>query len=160
LIVALAALVVSAAAVAISARQLREAHRANTFPATVDLFREYRSAEMVAARRLLAAKLKTLDSATGIRGLPDDVAQAALKVSHYLDNLGVQVAYGLIDAKVVAGFLGDSTLRLWGELRPFVVQERTFRSPGAYLQYFEHLAATLKEIQPTTVRAGLRKWST
>jgi hypothetical protein len=64
---------------------------------------------MVAARRLISGMLSGLDSRGGTRGLPDDVAQAAPKVSHFLDNLGVLVANGLLDPRLPAGFLGDST---------------------------------------------------
>lgn len=113
---------------------------------------------MVAARKLLSEQLPGLDPAAGIRALPDDVAQAALRVSHYLDNLGVLVAHGLLDPKLAAGFLGDSTLRLWSQLQPFIARERTLRSPQAYLQYFEHLAVTLHKAQPVRVREGLEVW--
>ncbi len=158
LTVAIAALAVAAIAALISARQLTEATRANAFPATVDLFREYRSREMVAARRLLSQKLPVAEDATAIRDLPDDVAQAALKISHYLDNLGVLVAHNLLRPELAAGFLGDSTLRLWRQLEPFIVRERVLRTPNAYLQYFEHLATTLHEVQPVRVRADLKTW--
>ncbi len=158
LIVALIALVVAAISAFISARQLREAMRANAFPAVVDLFREYRSAEMVAARRLLSSKLPELEPVEGIQGLPDEVASAAIKVGNYLDNLGVLIARRLLDPEVAAGFLGDSALRLWRELSPFIQRERELRSPAAYQEYFEHLAVTLEEVQPTRARAKLRKW--
>jgi len=158
LAIAIAALIVAAIAALISVRQLREATKANAFPAAVDLFREYRNREMVAARRLLSQELPAPENAKAIRDLPDDVAQAALKVSHYLDNLGVLVAHGLLQPELAAGFLGDSTLRLWQQLEPFIVRERALRSPNAYLQYFEHLAATLHEVQPMRVRAGLKSW--
>jgi hypothetical protein len=159
LTIAIFALIVSAVAAGISIRQLREASKANAFPAAVDLFREYRNREMVAARRLLSEKLPTLEDAGGIRDLPDDIAQAALKISHYLDNLGVLVAHDLLQPKLAAGFLGDSTLRQWILLEPFILRERAMRSPSAYLQYFEHLAVTMKEVRPVRVRAELKAWS-
>jgi hypothetical protein len=158
LVIAISALVVAIAAAVISARQLLEVEKANTFPATVDLFREYRTREMVAARRLISERLPQLSEESGFSGLPDDVAQASLKVSHFLDNLGVLVANDLLDPKLAAGFLGDSTLRQWVLMKPFIERERELRSPNAYLQYFEHLAATLHEIKPARVRAVLRKW--
>jgi hypothetical protein len=157
LAVAITALIVAAVAAAISAWQLREARRANAFPAVVDLFREYRSADMVKARRLLDEELPRLDGKSGIRGLPDDVAQAALKVSHYLDNLGVLVAYELVEPDFAAGFLGDSALRMWGKLSPFIINERALRSPGAHLQYFEHLVATFEEAPPSRARRKLKR---
>jgi hypothetical protein len=158
LVVAIVALSISAAAVLISMRQLRETRKANSFPATVDLFREYRSTEMVAARRLLRDRATTLDPSKGVRGQPDDVAQAVLRVGHYLDNLGVQLHYGLIEPELVAGFLGDSTLGLWSVLQPLIVRERELREPSAYLSYFEHLAETLRRLEPPRVRTELLTW--
>lgn len=81
-----------------------------------------------------------------------------MRVSHYLDNLGVLVANDLLNPHLAAGFLGDSTLRLWSLLEPFIERERALRSPNAYLQYFEHLAATVHEVQPSRVRADLKSW--
>lgn len=158
LAIAIAAFLVSVVAAWASIRQLHEARTSNAFPATVDLFREYRSVEMVAARRLLSQRLPDLNPDKGISELPDDVAQAALTVSHYLDNLGVQVAQDLVAPELVGGFLGDSTLRLWRLLQPFIVSERRRRHPQAYLQYFEHLAETLRTVDPVRMRASLRTW--
>jgi hypothetical protein len=155
---AVAALLLSGLAAATSVRQLREARKANAFPATVDLFREYRSEQMVAARRLLSRRLVELDHGKGIQGMPDDVARAALKLAHYFDNLGVQVEHRLIPADIVAGFLGDSALRLWSQLEPFIFSERELRSPNSYLEYFEHLATVLHDLQPMRARAGLLEW--
>ena len=159
LAVAIAALIVAAIAAFISIRQLREATKANAFPAAVDLFREYRDTEMVAARKLLSEELPTAENAKAIRNLSDDVGQAALKVSHYLDNLGVLVAHDLLQPELAAGFLGDSAVRLWSQLEPFIALERELRSPNAYLQYFEDLATRMHEVQPMRVRAGLRSWA-
>lgn len=157
LTIAILALLVSTLLALISAWQLREARRANAFPAVVDLFREYRSMEMVAARRLLSQRAKEFDESLGIAGMPDDVAQAALRVTHYLDNLGVLIAKELIGIELVAGFLGDSTLRQWQLLKGFIRSERRRRQPQAYMQYFEHLTARLVEVDPASVRAKLKK---
>ena len=83
---------------------------------------------MVEARRLLSDELRELDPEGGMRGLPDEVARAALRVSHYLDNLGVLVANGLLEPELAAGFLGDSALRLWRDLYPFITRERELRT--------------------------------
>ena len=156
LVIAIAAVAVAAATMIIVALQVAEARKANALPATIDLFREYRSAEMEKARRLLADRLPDLDPATGMRGLPDDVAVAASQVSQYLDNLGVLVARGLLAAELAAGFLGDSILRMWRMLAPFILRERELRTPPHYQHYFEHLAATVQQINPTRARAKLR----
>jgi hypothetical protein len=94
-----------------------------------------------------------------MKGLPDDVAVAAFQVSQYLDNLGVLVARGLLSAELAAGFLGDSILRMWRMLAPFIVRERELRTPPHYQHYFEHLAATVQRVDPTRARAKLRTYA-
>ena len=54
LVIAIAAVIVSALTMIIVALQVAEARKANALPATINLFREYRSAEMEKARWLLA----------------------------------------------------------------------------------------------------------
>lgn len=157
LAIAIVALIVAAIAAAISGWQLREARKANAFPAVVDLFREYRAEEMVAARRLLSEELKEIDPPCAVRDLPDHLAQAVLRVSHFLDNLGVLLAHSLIQPHIVAGFLGTSAKRIWQDLLPFIELERELRPSGVYVEYFEHLVATLEVVRPEDVRSDLRK---
>ena len=106
LVIAIAAVIVSALTMIVVALQVAEARKANALPATIGLFREYRTAEMEKARRLLTERLPDLDPASGMRGLPDDVAIAAVQVGLYLDNVGVLVARGLLAPELAAGFLG------------------------------------------------------
>jgi hypothetical protein len=154
-VIAIAAVIVSALTVIVVGLQVAEARKANALPATIDLFREYRSTEMEKARQLLAERLPALNPASGMRGLPDDVAVAAFQVSQYLDNLGVLVARGLLAPDLAAGFLGDSVLRMWGVLAPFIVRERELRTPPHYQHYFEHLTATVQRVDPTRARSKL-----
>jgi hypothetical protein len=65
--IAIAAVIVSALTMIIVALQVAEARKANALPATIDLFREGRSAEMEKARRLLTERLPDLDPARGMR---------------------------------------------------------------------------------------------
>ena len=157
LTIAIIALLVAAFAAFTSWRQLSEVRKANSFPAVVDLFREYRTSEMVAARRLLSEKLPHIDPPCAIHDLPDDLADAALRVMHYLDNLGVMLHHGLVEPEIVSGFLGGSAARIWRELSGFIVRERASRPNGVYVEYFEHLVATLKVYRPEDARSGLRK---
>jgi hypothetical protein len=158
-VIAIAAVIVSTLTMIIVALQVVQARKANALPATIDLFREYRSAEMEKARQLLAERLPDLDPASGMRGLPDDVSVAAFQMSQYLDNLGVLVAHGLLSPELAAGFLGDSALRMWRVLSPFIVRERELRTPPHYQHYFEHLAVTVQQVDPTRARSKLRTFA-
>jgi hypothetical protein len=144
--VAYAAIIIASLALALTALQLAQSRKANAFPATVDLFREYRAEEMVHARRVLHQKLGSLDPDLGISQLPGEVRDAAERVSFYLDNIGVLIAHKLVHPKLVAGFLGVSSLNIWRVLYPFVERERT-RRDTVYLNYFEHLAAEMEKIK-------------
>ena len=89
--------------------------------------------------------------------MPDELAQPVLRIAHYLDNVGVMIDKKLIKPELVAGFLGDSALRQWHQLERFIRKERLIRTPPAYMNYFEHLAATLQIVRPEDVRKKLRK---
>jgi hypothetical protein len=157
LIIAVVALVVAVISAIISARELREARKANAFPAAIDLFREFRDPDFVADRRLLLRELENCDPETGMSGLPDGINQAAFRVSHYLDNVGVLVAHKLIDPEIAVSFLGASALSLWQALSDFIRRERELRSYADYQMHFEHLAATVDALQLDSGRLGWRK---
>jgi hypothetical protein len=154
-ILATIAIVVSLAAVAISWRQLREARRTNSFPAALDLFREYRSLEMVQARALLRSDLAGYPADQGIRELPGAVGHAARKVSHYLDNLGVLVDNGLMDPQLAAGFLGNNVIEMWDALAPFIRADRARGPVRGYQRYFESLVVAVEKANPDEVIAKL-----
>lgn len=158
LALAIAALAVSAVTVIAVVRQVSEAKKSNTLPTAIDLFREYRSVEMEQARRLLADQLPRLDATSGMQGLPEDVALAAAQVSHYLDNLGLVVARGLVDPGLAAGFLCENILRTWQDLSPFIFRERELRSQPNYQPYFEHLVATVQHMAPIQAHQNLRRF--
>jgi hypothetical protein len=157
LAIAILALVVAIASAVISARQLREARKANAFPAAIDLFREFRDPGFVADRRLLLTELEDCDPELGMQGLPDRVRPAAFRVSHYLDNVGVLVAHRLIDPEIAGSFLGASALQLWEELKEFIRRERVLRSYPDYQMHFEHLAATVDSLQLDSDSLGWKK---
>lgn len=157
LAIALVALVVAIASAVISARQLREARKANAFPAAIDLFREFRDPAFVADRRLLLTELEHCDPAQGMQGLPDGIRQAAFRVSHYLDNVGALVAHRLIDPEIAGSFLGASALQLWEALKEFIRRERVLRSYPDYQMHFEHLAATVDSLRLDSASLGWRK---
>jgi hypothetical protein len=157
LIIAIGALIVASFAALVSVRQLWEARKANVFPAVVTLFSQYREPEMIRARRALSQGLSEIEQPCAIHDLPDDVARAPLEVANYLENVGLLMQLDLIDPRIVVGFMGGSAERIWDELAAFIALERESRPEGLYLEYFEHLAATIRELRPMEVRSELRK---
>src|ERR1044072_3257326 len=128
----------------ISARHVEEAQKANALSATVEFFREYRSEQMVADRRLVLATVRKLENSDrGVTDLPNDTARAAIRLSHYLDHRALLVATDLFPAEMAPGFLGVTAVQLWEGLRPFIETERERRPGRLYLEHFEHLAVTL-----------------
>jgi hypothetical protein len=89
----------------------RQSRRANELPAIIDLFAEYRSPEMVRARRLVHAELGGGVDPVALHELPDSLAEAATRVGHFLDHLGVLVSLGLLRADVVSSFIGRASSR-------------------------------------------------
>ena len=142
---AIAAIVISAVVLLVAAAALYQAAKANRFPAAVELFGEYRSYEMVNARRVLFQKLSDQNPNLGISHLPPEVREAAERVGFYLDNVGALVAHKLVSRKLVAGFLGVSAQNQWKALMPYVNRERLNRD-SVYLNYFEYLAAEMEKI--------------
>lgn len=168
---ALAALIISlvsaATAIAVSLvawRQLREARIANALPAAIDLFREYRSDSLTTARKVVFAELGGAEESPAMSALPDNVRPSAYLISHFLDNLGVLVAEGLMKPELAARFLGDTAISLWLKLEPSIQKERELRASrlwsGArdYQRYFEDLAVTLRQLEPEVTRRGLKRW--
>ncbi|HWC07762.1 MAG TPA: hypothetical protein VG458_01800, partial [Solirubrobacterales bacterium] len=91
----------------------REARRGNSLGATVDLFREYRTDQMRTDRRCLREALRDVDTPQGgVTDLPEPAAQAALRLCHYLDHMGVLVAHGLFPLKLTTGFMGITAVQI------------------------------------------------
>ena len=57
------------------------------------------------------------------------------------------------------GSSGNSALRMWRVLSPFIVRERELRTPPHYQHYFEHLAVTVQQVDPTRARSKLRTFA-
>jgi hypothetical protein len=155
IVISIGAVLVSMISAGFAWMQLRQAKRASEVPAITGLFAEYRSPEMVAARKLLYAQLPGTE-ACPLHDLPPPLAEAAELVAHYLDHLGVLVRFRLLKPKVVSGFILLSAKHVWDELVTYVDLEREKRDGGLYLNHFEHLVAVMSDFDPNSVRNELR----
>jgi hypothetical protein len=164
LVVSIASALFAALAARYTARQAHQAKVANAFPAVIDMFREYRGPLSTARSRVFDLIDEAPETAPPLGDLPPDLKQPAIAVCHFLDNLGVLVAEGLMDSEIAARYLGDTAIALWKRLLPYIEAERNRRLasgiPGAadYLRYFEHLVVTLEELNPEHTRMRLKRW--
>jgi len=160
LIVAIAAVAVatvSAVIAVFSVRyakgQLEQARVANALPTAIELFREFRA--MRESRHLALSQLPS--TPVPMNQLPRDV----IDLAHLLDNIGMLVAEDLVSAELVAGYMGNSVIALWDKLGPSIEADRKRRRDAgesdAYQEYFEYLARRMEEVDPTKVRAKLKR---
>src|SRR5262245_27543784 len=134
LVISVGALGLAGASAFYADRTLREARKANALPTLLEFVQEYRRYE--ADRRYLLRDLRNEhDPKVGISGLPNDARERVVRVQHYLDQLGLLVDQQLVDAGAVAGFMGESVLRSWQALSPYITAERDIRGED-YAEYF------------------------
>jgi hypothetical protein len=157
LIVSILAAVIAGASAAFAFRSEREARRANDI-AVLDFLREYRAAEP--SRRYVFRELaREQPSPLRIADLPDEPREHAFTVCHYLDHLGFLVDHRIVDQEGVAGLLGESVLRAWEVLAPYIRSERDARGTD-YAAYFEDLAERIRRLDPASKRKQLLRVST
>jgi hypothetical protein len=145
---ACASVLISIAALIIALYALREARKSNTLPGALEFLGQYRG--LATDRRRVIDKLKP--NAGEVSDLDPEIRDEVIRVSHYLDQLGFLVEHNLVDAKLVAGFMGDSIVLLWQVLSPFIKTERERRGGGDYQWYFQKLAERMEAMEPARVR--------
>src|SRR5581483_12281856 len=152
LIVSIFAAVIAGVSAAFAFRSEREARRTNDI-AVLEFLREYRAAEP--SRRYVFRELAAAHpSPVRIADLPDMPREHAFTVCHYLDHLGFLVDHGIIDQEGVAGLLGESVLRAWEVLGPYIRSERDARGTD-YAAYFEDLAERIRRLDLPSMRTQL-----
>jgi hypothetical protein len=157
LAVAIVAALAAGCAALFAWRSVREAKRANAFPASLTLLGEYRD-DLEPDRRYIVRQLRNDVPDANIRAaeLPDEARRHVLQVCEYLDHLGLVVDQGLADDKTVAAFMKESLLRMWDNLAGHIRAERAARDEP-YSEYLEDLVARVSAIDAATVRRHLRK---
>jgi hypothetical protein len=156
LVVSVMAVTVAVASGVVALLSQREARKSNDL-AILEALREYR--EIEASRRFVFRELAQRNNpALGITRLDEESRKHVVAVCHYLDHLGFLVDSSVVKREAIAGLLGESVLRCWKDLRPFIEAERRERD-GEYAQYFENLAAEVLEADPKKVRSHLRRMS-
>lgn len=141
---------------------LRLSRHSNTLPVLVELFREHRSDRLAEARSYVRQELPAIDVTGGLSALPPDKQKLVRDLSWFYDNLGALVAHDIVDIDPVAGYLGGSVLETWDTLQPLIEGERLRRvndsDASRWQEYFENMAALLRDCSPETARRRQRNW--
>lgn len=155
LLVAVLALLVSTG---VAWRQLSRMRESNMLPVTLDMFREFRTHEFRAAMRYLVEDLWTEHppGTTGITALPDDARARLTEVISYFNNVGLLLHQGIVDERVIQGFMGGSLLRAWDRVAPYLRVERALRDDPIFYGFFEHAVARCDAVTREELRDRLR----
>lgn len=154
IIVSVLALVTSLAGLAV---QRFTARNSDTVATTLTLFQEFRSPEMAAARRVVTdGLLKAPGQETAVNELDEDVKDSVIAVCRYFDHVGVLVAYRMVPAEPVVGYLGSSVDYHWTRLKPYVLKERERRRDD-YLEYFELLSTVVQQYGSDRIQSRVRR---
>jgi len=133
-------------------KQIMLAKHSNSFPVTIDMFREFRSLEFKQHLYYVLFKFPSINQPDkGIHGLPEETRNHVLEVCHFFDNLGVMVANKAVDEKLIISFLGGTALKTWEIIYPYIMAERAGRENGLYQEFFEHLIFVIKKNPPEKV---------
>jgi hypothetical protein len=134
LILGVAALVLSAAALAYS---IHSNTRASMLTVVTTMLAHWNSPEMAATKRRIA---EMPDHAGELAKLPVSLRDDVATLAGYLDGVGLLLREGLVPAAAVCGFIGGPAQYFWGRLAAIVELERVRRPEPGYRRDFEWLA--------------------
>ena len=94
----------------------------------------------------------------GVSGLPEPAREHVRKVGFFYDNLGVFVAYHVVEEDLVLGFFGVGMNEAWAIMYPFIRREEEIRKMQ-YLVFFNDLVVRFREHSPADIyrKRGLRR---
>jgi hypothetical protein len=143
IVLSIVSVAIAIAAVRYARASAREARLANEFPIFLELLRDYR--ELEPDRKYVFTQLASdcPDASIGIRGLPPEIHDKVVGISHFPDQLGLLVQRDLANPDSIAGFIGGSILRMWAAIGPFIYAEAKLRDES-YQRYFEDLAERVR----------------
>ncbi|HEY6796789.1 MAG TPA: hypothetical protein VI248_19130 [Kineosporiaceae bacterium] len=159
-IVSVVALIVSSVS---SRRQDRISHGANLMTILGGAFASFRTPAFISAQNYVYYKMGQHDVNLGYRGLPEEIRQDILMVSHFYNDLGRMVAYEALDEDVAVPSFGGALHQSWETLRPFIEKEREFMSAEGrvrFMVYFEDMACRVRRRydRGEDFYRGLLKW--
>jgi hypothetical protein len=135
--------------------------RQNLLPIALDFFREARTPEWFVARDWV---LKHLAAEClpdfGVSSLPEPAREHVRKLGFFYHNLGVFVAYRVVEEDLALGFFGPGMNEVWAIVDPYIRREEEFRQMQ-YMAFFKDLVVRFREHSPADIyrKKGLRRVS-
>lgn len=159
LLLAVVALVVSVAALAVSSllswRQLTSMRHANHLPVTIELLtRDFMDESFQASERLALTGLPAADPDAGFSGLPEPLRSAAFRTAWFYDSIGILVAFGFVDERLVVATINYRIRQVWRAVAPYARVERDLRG-APFLDFLEDLAARAFAKDPNRLHHSL-----
>jgi hypothetical protein len=124
-------------------RQVGAAAQTQRLHATHDFLDIIAVDEVREARRKLFAKHdQPLNSAF----LGPDERESAVRLAVAYDRVGLMVEHELLEDDLVYLWQGAEVIRLWGLVKPLVIEERRIRGRENYCLYFERMASHFADL--------------
>jgi hypothetical protein len=139
-------------------RQLRLTTHANLLPVIIQRFQEFRSDEFTTDLDYIKTKLwkDYPPKEWGFDNLPEEARAPFRTVALFFNDVGILVANGVIDDVLATSYMGNSVLRAWNRLEPYIRNERCTRNDKYFFVFFEHLAFVVKQNPPSELNARLK----
>jgi hypothetical protein len=136
-------------------RQMRTAKDGYALPVVLHVFSAFRTESHVASERYVLHQLGT-DFPVPIpySDLPLSARSQLWGVAGLYDDLANLVAHGVVSEALVVGSRGNTVIRVWEALQPFVELDRRQYGSNAFV-YLEDLAARATRSPPAEVHKRL-----
>ncbi|MEU8821969.1 hypothetical protein [Actinoplanes sp. NPDC048796] len=91
----------------------------------------------------------------GIDGLPEPANVKAWNVGFLYENLGIMLAFGFVDRRIILSIGNYRIRQAWEVLAPYIEAERDIRG-APFLPFFENAYVLACETQPDDIHNKLR----
>jgi hypothetical protein len=158
-VISVASVLIALVALGYSARQVQLMRRQNLLPVALDFFSEARTPEWFVARDWVINHLAAECSPeVGVSGLPDPAREHVRKVGFFFDNLGVFVAYRVVEEDLALDFFGVGMNEVWAIMEPYIREEEQIRKMQ-YMAFFNDLVVRFRQRSTAGIyrQKGLRR---
>jgi hypothetical protein len=154
-----ASVLIAVLAFVYSVQQVHLMRRQTLLPVALDFFREARTPEWFVARDWVIQHLASECSPDlGVSGLPEPAREHVRRLGFFYDNLGVFVAYRVVEEDLVLGFFGVGMNEVWASVYPYIRREEEIRQMQ-YMAFFNDLVVRFRQRSPADIyrKRGLHR---